>query len=456
MKTNTEKSWRCEVCGYIHYGETAPEKCPICNAKQSDFKEIEGAVRPTVRDAGRDRIVIVGAGIAGVSAAASAREHAPNAEIVLISKETELPYYRLNLTRLLAGEISDADLPLHPQHWFEDNRIDLMPGTAVEEIILAKKAVRLPDGSLLSFDKLIVATGSHPFIPPIPGMNLGNVYSIREAGDVRKILKAIHPASKVVCLGGGILGLETAGALARHKLDVTVLEAFDYLMPRQLNEQGSNVLRRHLDSLGIKAVVSASADCIVGDGVVTGVHLKRGQLIPADILVVVAGDRANASLLQAAGLTVKKGVLVDNFLRTTNPDIFAVGDVCEHDGILYGAWAAAMYQGKIAGMNAAGVPTEFGGIPRSHLLKVLGKPMLSIGTIIPTDGSYQSIEDSPDNGYRMFMFRDGCLVGALLIGKLTLAKTVRKAIQAQVCMGELLSGKPTAEQVAEALSARFA
>jgi nitrite reductase (NADH) large subunit len=200
-------------------------------------------------------------------------------------------------------------------------------------------------------------------------------------------------------------------------------------------------------------VTNAIADCIIGDGNVTGVHLKRGQLIPAEVVVITAGDRANSELLEQAGLTVKKGVLVDNFLRTTHPDIYAVGDVAEHDGIRYGAWAPAMYMGRIAGMNVAGIPTEFGGIPRSHMLKVLGKPMLSIGTITATDGSYRMIEDHADGGYRMFIFRDGRFVGCLLIGKLKLMKPVRKAIQARLDMTELLTSEITAEEIARILSA---
>jgi nitrite reductase (NADH) large subunit len=181
------------------------------------------------------------------------------------------------------------------------------------------------------------------------------------------------------------------------------------------------------------------------------VHLKRGQLLPADVVVVTTGDRANAELLEQAGLTVKKGVLVDNFLRTSNPDIYAVGDVAEHDGIRYGAWSPALYMGKIAGMNAAGVPTEFGGIPRSHMLKVVGKPMLSIGTISATDGSYRMIEDHADHGYRMFMLRDGRFVGCLLIGKLKLLKPVRKAVQARLDLKDLLTPDTTVEDIAQHL-----
>jgi len=453
MQKNTEKTWRCSICGFIHYGDAAPEICPICHAKAADFKEIEVAVRPERRDAGRDRIVIIGAGIAGVSAAEAVRENAPDAEIILLSKEDEFPYLRLNLTRLLAGEFAEKNLPLHSAEFYETQHIQLRRGVAAERIVLTEKAVQLESGEMIQFDKLIVATGSHPFVPPLPGTALKQVFTVRTVEDVRQILAAVNPGTKVVCIGGGILGLETAGALAKRQANVTVLEAFDYLMPAQLNPAGSNVLEQHLNTLNIDVVTNAIADCIIGDGAVTGVHLKRGQLIDAEAVVITAGDRANSELLEAAGMTVKKGVLVDNFLRTTNPDIFAVGDVAEHDGVRYGAWSPAMYMGKIAGMNAAGIPTEFGGIPRSHMLKVLGKPMLSIGVIKAVDGSYRAIEDYADDGYRMFMFRDGRFIGCLLIGKLKLMKPVRKAVQARLDMRDVLTPETTAEEIAAYLTA---
>ena len=140
-------------------------------------------------------------------------------------------------------------------------------------------------------------------------------------------------------------------------------------------------------------------------------------------------------MLRDAGLPAHKGVLVDNFMRTSHPDILAAGDVCEHDGVIYGSWAAAKYQGKIAGMNAAGMPTEFGGIPRSYMLKVLGKKMLSIGEIRSEDGSYTCIDDPPDGNYRMFMVHDGALVGALLVGDLKLMPACRKAIEGSTRIG---------------------
>ena len=419
------KAWRCLVCGYIHYGDEPPDECPVCGASSSDFEATGQEAPETVDVSTASRIVIAGAGIAGVSAAEAAREVAPDAAITLLSTETEPPYYRLNLTRYLAGEIDDKDLPLHSLTWYEERRIDLMPGTTLAQIFPTEKQVQLHDGSRLAYDKLIMATGAHPFVPPIPGSEQPHVYTVRTADDAKTLLGAVSSETQVVCIGGGILGLETAGALARHGASVTVLEAFDHLMPLQLNAAGGEVIVKHLYTLGIDAITQAQTVKIEPKAVV----LKDGTVLPADVVVITVGVRANDQMLKNAGLPVHQGVLVDNFMRTSNPDILAAGDVCEHDGVIYGSWTAAQYQGKIAGMNAAGEATEFGGIPRSHMLKVLGKKMFSIGQITSHDGSDKSIDDHSDGNYRMFMIHDGALVGALLIGNLKLMKACRSAIE---------------------------
>jgi len=419
------KAWRCSVCGYIHYGDRPPDECPVCGASADDFEEIEQAAPEVVETSAASRIVIAGAGIAGLSAAEAAREAASDAEITLLSAETERPYYRLNLTRYLAGEVADGDLPIHPLKWYEEQRIKLMLGASLSKVHSADRNIELLDGSRIEYDKLIVATGAQPFVPPIPGKDRPHVHTLRTAGDAKTILEAVSSDTQVVCIGGGILGLETAGALARQGASVTVLEAFDHLMPLQLNAAGSDVLVEHLYTLGIDVMTQAQTEKIEA----STVHLKDGTMLPADVVVITVGVRANDRMLKDAGLPVHKGVLVDNFMRTSNPDILAAGDVCEHDGMMYGSWAAAQYQGKIAGMNAAGKPTEFGGIPRSHTLKVLGKKMFSIGEIRSGDGSYTCLDDHPDGNYRMLMLHDGVLIGALLIGDLQLMNACRSAIE---------------------------
>lgn len=423
--TNGKMAWRCAVCGYIHYGAEPPNECPVCGAPASDFEAIEQEAPETVDVSAANRIVIAGAGIAGVSAAEAAREAAPDAEITLLSAEMEPPYHRLNLTRYLAGEVADQDLPIHSLKWYEEHRIDLGLGKVLDKVRVSDKVIELRDGSRLGYDKLIVATGAQPFIPPIVGCGQPHVYTLRTAADAKKILGAVSSETQVVCIGGGILGLETAGALARRGAHVTVLEAFDHLMPLQLNAAGSDIMVRHLYTLGIDVITQAQTEKIETNTV----QLKDGTELPADVVVITVGVRANDQMLRDAGLPVHKGILVDNFMRTSNPDILAAGDVCEHDGVIYGSWTAAQYQGKIAGMNAAGTPTEFGGIPRSHMLKALGKKMCSIGQITAHDGSYSIIDDHAEGNYRMFMVHDGILVGALLIGDLKLMKACRSAIE---------------------------
>jgi nitrite reductase (NADH) large subunit len=419
------KGWRCLVCGYIHYGDEPPDECPVCGAAASEFEAVEQVAPEAAEVTTASRIVIAGAGIAGVAAAEAAREAAPDAAITLLSAETEPPYYRLNLTRYLAGEIDDKDLPLHSLKWYEERQIDLIPGTALAKIYSAEKNIELLDASRLEYDKLIVATGAHPFVPPISGHDLPHVHTVRTADDAKMLLGAVSSETRVVCIGGGILGLETAGALARHGASVTVLEAFDHLMPLQLNEAGSEVMVEHLRTLGIDVITEALTETIETGSVL----LKDGTQLPADVVVITVGVRANDQMLRDAGLPAHKGVLVDNYMRTSDPDILAAGDVCEHDGVIYGSWAAAQFQGKIAGMNAAGKSTEFGGIPRSHILKVLGKKMFSIGQITAHDGSDRIIDDHSDKNYRMFMVHDGALVGALLIGDVKLKSACRRAIE---------------------------
>lgn len=432
MTMKVGKAWRCSVCGYVHNGDEPPEECPVCGVSASEFEpvEVEASVA-SLEDQVTGRIVIAGAGIAGLSAAEAIREKAPEAEVVLLSTEAEPPYYRLNLTRFLAGEISERDLPIHPMEWYAEKRIKLRVETSMQDIDRSNQSIGLQDGSRMHYDKLVVTTGAYPFVPPIEGSEKSGIFTLRTADQAQEILAALELGTRVACIGGGILGLETAGALARRGAKVTVLEAFDHLMPRQLNATGGEVLLRHLGSLGIDVVTRAQAEAFEGEATIAGVRLKDGRTIPAEMAVITVGVRSNIWMLKEAGLLVKNGVLVDHFLRTSDPNIFAAGDVAEHDGVLYGSWAAAQYQGKIAGMNAAGMANEFGGIPRSHMLKVLGKDMVSIGRIHAEDGRDNVVDDLSAENYRMFLLHDGEIAGALLIGDTSLATAAREAVEAQ-------------------------
>lgn len=496
MDAQRAKAWRCTVCGYIHAGDGAPDACPVCGAVRAEFEPYEEptAARPEVRAARwqclncnyvheggeppdvcpicgavKDkfepaheaesaagaravRVTIVGGGIAGVSAAETIRRVSPDSSITLISTEPELPYYRLNLTRYLAGEITRDTLPIHPEAWFAEQRIDLIYGKTVDRLAPEARHVVMADGGEVPYDALILAMGSHPYVPPLQGVNGNGVLTLRLASDADRILQRIRDDARCVCIGGGVLGIETAGALARRGAEVTMLESHDWLMPRQLNRKAAGILERHMEGIGVAVVKNARTREITGEERVTGVALQDGRVLPAELVILATGVRPNTALARKAGLEVNTGIVVNNHLECSLPGIFAAGDAAEHNAQVYGSWAASQYQGSIAGLNAVGIRTAFGGLPRSNSVKALGLDITSIGRFQPEDGSYLVLESEAQASYQEFVFRDGRMVGAILVGHPELAAPAKKAIEAKEDFSWLLQAAPTCADVVRHLS----
>jgi len=443
--------WRCIVCGYEHSGPEPPDACSVCGSPKDHFEPVlEGSSLRTIDKT--SRVVVVGAGIAGLSATEAVRQASPESPVVLISREDDLPYLRLNLTRYLAGEISEEELMIHPRAWYEGQGIDLLLGAEVTGLSLGDRTVTLRDGGEVPFDKLILTSGAHPFVPPFPGAYREGVTGLRTVRDAIRLRETTRRGMACVCIGGGILGLETAGALARQGVDVTLLEASPWLMPRQFNRRAGELLARHAAGLGIVVRTDIRTREIIGDERVRAVALEDGTIVPADLVVVTAGIRPNSYLARRAGLEVNQGVVVNNHLSTSHPDVLAAGDVAEHRGVLYGIWTASKYQGGIAGMNAAGLDTEFGGLPRSNTLKVLGIEAVSVGRVESEDGSFTTIEQEEEGRYYRFLFRDGTLVGAVLLGDGSSAGAVKQAIERKTDLSALLQVRPGGMEVARQLA----
>jgi nitrite reductase (NADH) large subunit len=216
------------------------------------FEPITAASASGVGTGGPFKAVVVGAGIAGVSAAEAIRNASPKAEITLIASEAPLPYYRLNLTRYLAGEIETEALPIHPLEWYAENTIHLLAGARTEALELADGRVIVEGHGAVPFDRLVLATGAHPFTPPIQGADAEGVITLRTTEDAERILASALRGDPVCIIGGGVLGLETAGALARRGADVTLLEGHEWLMPRQLDRAAGELLERHIAGMGIR------------------------------------------------------------------------------------------------------------------------------------------------------------------------------------------------------------
>jgi nitrite reductase (NADH) large subunit len=450
----TAGEWRCLNCNYVHEGGEPPEKCPVCGAARDRFEAAAGRDEPAVEGGEALHIVVVGGGIAGVSAVESITQVSPSARVTLLTRESRLPYYRLNLTRLLAGEVDEDSLPVHPESWYSERNIEIRTGAEVAGMSPEEKEVTLRDGDAIEYDRLILATGAHPFIPPIPGAEREGVTSLRTVEDALEVLAACKEGARCVCIGGGILGIETAGALARRGADVTLLEGHGWLMPRQLNRRAGEIFQSHVEGLGIHLRTESRTESIVGDERAAGVSLSDGGSLPAELVVIATGVRPNSHLARRAGLEVHHGVVVGNRLAASLPNIFAAGDVAEHRGTLYGTWSPAQYQGSIAGLNAVGREAEFGGIPRSNTLKVLGLDLWSIGQFEPDDGSYRVFEYEPDGRYFRFVFRDGVLVGSILLGDTTISSGVKKKIEEGVDCSGLLNSHPTGSDIVAHFSER--
>lgn len=446
VSASVSGEWHCLICGYVHAGDVPPDACPVCGASADEFERPANVATVQMNvQTGSRRILIIGGGIAGITAAESARDACPNATITIVSKESSLPYYRLNLTRYLAGEVRAEQLPVHPESWYAERDIRLLLGETAAAIEPEGHMVRLESGAAEPFDKLILACGAHAFIPPIEGVDLDGVTCLRTRDDADGILDVVQPGTSWIVIGGGILGLETAGALAQRGLRITVIENFDWLLPRQLDKPAAERLHAFVAAKDIELRYQGKTQAIEGEGKVRGIRLADGEFLPADGVIIAAGVRPNSHLARKAGIEVNQGVVVDAHLTTSHPDILAVGDVAEHRGIVYGLWEPARYQGSIAGLNAAGIPTEFAGLPRANTLKVLGIDLFSIGTTTPSDGSFTVLREEIDGNYYAFLFRDNALAGAILVGNTHLSAALAKSIKTHHDCSALLRGNARAK-----------
>jgi nitrite reductase (NADH) large subunit len=291
------------------------------------------------------------------------------------------------------------------------------------------KEVVLRDERRITYDRLILANGSHPFVPPLLGATREGVHTFRTLQDTKALLAHAAPGKRCVCIGGGLLGLEAAGALRKRGCEVVVLEGFGWLLPRQLAEPAGRMLQSHLVGLGIEVHCDVRVKELVGDECVRAVKLHDDTEIAADFVVLATGVRPNSYLARRCGLEVEKGVVVNDRMETSDPSIYAVGDLVEHRGQVPGLWPFSYAHGAVAGANAAGGSAEFHGMPASNQLKVLDVHAFSVGQIQPLDGSYRLHESTDEGGYVRLVCRDGRLVGANLYGDATLAAELREAVE---------------------------
>lgn len=375
------------------------------------------------------RFVIVGGGVAGITAAIDlARRNM--GEVLLYSDEEYPYYYRPQLTEFLAGELPLSRLLRRPLSWYDEHGIQVKLGQPVTAIHPHSKTLTVAGSSDVAYDKLLLAMGSLPFVPPIKGANKQGVLTWRTLEDTLEMEKAAATCQHVAVIGGGLLGLEAARGLRGFCGDITVLEFFPRLMPRQLDEEGARLLQDFVESLGVKVITGARSEEFVGEERVRGVRLQSGEMVPANTVIVAAGVRANADLAAEAGLAVDRGIVVDDRMNTSDQDIYAAGDVAVFRGYSWAIAPIALAQARIAAANMAGEKAHYDAVIPSTTLKIVGIDVSSVGNINPEEeGSVVVSKLDPEaKTYKKIILRDGIIVGSIVINDKPTARDLESRI----------------------------
>ena len=379
--------------------------------------------------------VIVGNGVAGVTAAQGIVRADPEAEVHIFGAEP-YPYYRRPLLwEFIAGQIEQDDLYFRPAAWYAERGIQLHLGVQVTALDPAAHRLTLADDSHVDYDRLLLATGGRPFIPPCEGTDKDGVFTLRTLDDALAIKAYARQASTALVIGGGLLGLETARALHTAGLDVTVVEFFPYLLPRQLDQEGAEVLQSLLETQGLEVVTGATTQAVQGEVCADCIRLKDTRVIEGDLVIFSTGIRSEAKLAQAAGLEVKRGIVVDGHLQTSAEDVFAAGDAAEFEGRVYGIIPPAIDQARVAAANMVtpGSATYSGSMPATTL-KVAGAELTSLGESVAEGDEYTHLRhtDQAAGQYRKLVLQDGRIVGAIFLNDPTRVRPATQLMEREV------------------------
>lgn len=369
----------------------------------------------------RQKLVVVGNGMAGTRTLEELLALDPQLyDITVFGAEPHPNYNRIMLSPVLTGEQSLRDIVLNDEQWYADHGIRLLLNRPVTKIDRARRQVLAADGSVTPYDKLLLATGSTPFVLPVPGKDLQGVLTFRDIQDVNRMIEAAATHRRAVVIGGGLLGLEAANGLATRGMDVSVVHLGATLLDRQLDAHAAQLLRRSLEGRGLHFMMERQTAAILGDeaGRVRGLQFADGQEIAADLVVMAVGIRPHTALAERAGLYVDRGIVVSDTMQTYDPLIYAVGECVSHRGIAYGLVAPLFEQARVAANHLALRGTgRYAGSITSTKLKVTGIDVFSAGDFIGGDGTQAiTLADTVDGIYKKLVVKDDKLVGACLYG----------------------------------------
>ena len=412
---------KCLVCGATF--EEGADVCPVCGVGSENFISY-AEEEVTFRKDTDEKFVIIGGGPAAKSAAEAIRQRNREAMITIVTQEEYLPYNRPMLTKGIVTDFGYNGLAIEGEEWYTQNNIFFMANTVVRKIDTKAKIIEIElqgggRGGVV-YDKLIYALGAFCFVPPIMGHELPHVVSIRSISDTEKVRKIIEErkATKAVCIGGGVMGLEGAWGLKAGGLDVTVLETAPILLPRQLDDSASALLEEICNNAGVHIVTGAKISKITEDAVI----LEDGTEYEAQLVIMSTGMRPYTKVAEDSGITVDKWVVADKGMRTNVPDVFAAGDCIIVDGQPQAFWAQAAATGRVAGANAAGDDLEYEKLGSSLVMEVCDTSVFALGTNgKDPDRKFYAVEkkDEKKGTYEKYYFADDKLEGVILMGDIS-------------------------------------
>lgn len=432
-----KRRWKCLVCGEIIESPTAPESCPICGVGPEQFVEVPYE-EVTFSSVANDKIIVVGSGIAGLSACDEIRKRNKACSIELISNEDVFCYNRPMLTKGILSEFDALNFFTKPLQWYQENDIKLTLSTNVEAIDTANKTLKLSNGESRSYDKLILATGAECNIPPIKGADCSNVFSIRKLSDANEIRKRIDNISDIAVIGGGVLGLEAAWELSRAGKNVTILEVSDGLMKNQLDDRASQLLKENAEKSGLKVLTDVKIDQITE----AGIDLADGTKVAGQLIIISAGVKPNAAVAVSGGIDGDRWINVNEKMETSAKDVYACGDVASCNGRSVGIWSQGLEMGKVAGANAAGDNLTYKAVTPSNSYSGMGTELFAIGDNGKKEGvHYKAIELSdPARGiYKKLYFVNNRFVGGILMGDVTKAAKLLEGYEKKMTLEDMMN-----------------
>lgn len=366
----------------------------------------------------QQKLIVIGSGMVGSRLIERVLAEAPQRyDVRVFNKEPTGGYNRIMLSPVLSGEKSIPEIMTHDQDWFKSRSVKLHTGTEIAQIDTYNQLVKTGSGDKHPYDKLILATGSKPFILPIEGSQLPGVVAFRDIRDVNRMISASKTQKSAVVIGGGLLGLEAASGLSKLGMKVTVLHRCDVLMNVQMDAVAGDLLKESLEDSGIYFEMQANTVRILGEEFVTGVELESGKFIEADLVVMAVGIRPNVGLAKRTGLEVGRGILVDDQLKTSEENVYALGECVEHRGELYGLVAPLYEQADVLAKTLVDESAAYLGSVVSTKLKVTGINLFSAGDFHETEETQSLVyQDFAKHIYRKVVLKDNKIQGAVMFG----------------------------------------